>query len=83
MVKYLRGGLIVILALAIILSCTFVGKKMTDPSTYAHTIEVLDENRTTVLALTAASAAPWTKHSTARAHPRTVSLMYQTPSILW
>lgn len=57
MAKYLRITTIIILALAIILSCTFVGKKMTDPATYSHTIEVLDKNRSTVLALTAASAA--------------------------
>lgn len=53
----LRIALIVILSLSIILSCTFLGNKMTDPATYSHTIEVLDKNRTTVLALTAASAA--------------------------
>ena len=57
MAKYLRIFVIVFLSLAIILSCTFFGNKMTDPATYTHTIEVLDENRTTVLALTAASAA--------------------------
>lgn len=57
MTRYLRITAIVVLTLAIILSCTFVGNKMTDPATYSHTIEVLDKNRTTVLALTAASAA--------------------------
>lgn len=57
MVKYLRIAGAVILALSIILSCTVVGTKLTDPATYAHTIEVLDHNRTTVLKLTAASAA--------------------------
>lgn len=57
MAKYLRIVIIVVLALAIILSCTIWGKKMTDPATYSHTIEVLDKNRTTVLGLTAASAA--------------------------
>lgn len=57
MEKYLRIALIVILALAIVLSCTVGGNKMTDPSTYAHTISVLDENRTTVLGLSAAAAA--------------------------
>lgn len=57
MVKYLRIAGAVILALTIILSCTVVGTKLTDPATYAHTIEVLDHNRTTVLKLTAASAA--------------------------
>ena len=57
MAKYLRIAAIVVLVLAIILSCTVVGKKMTDPTTYSHTIEVLDQNRATVLGLTAASAA--------------------------
>lgn len=57
MTRYLRIALVIILALAIILSCTVIGSKLTDPSTYAHTIEVLDKNRTTVLGLTAASAA--------------------------
>lgn len=57
MAKCFRIALVVFLALAMILSCTFIGKKMTDPATYSHTIEVLDKNRTTVLALTAASAA--------------------------
>ena len=56
MTKYLRIASVIILALAIILSCTVVGKKMTDPATYSHTIEELDKNRTTVLALTTASA---------------------------
>lgn len=57
MAKYLRIAGAVILALAIILSCTVVGTKMTDPATYSHIIEVLDDNRATVLKLTAASAA--------------------------
>lgn len=57
MLKYLRFAFIFVLALAIILSCTVVGKKLTDPATYSHTIEVLDKNRSTVLGLTAASAA--------------------------
>ena len=57
MEKYLRIAFIFILALTIILSCTVVGNKLTDPATYDHTIEVLDHNRTTVLSLTAASAA--------------------------
>ena len=57
MVKYLRIAAISFLALTIILSCTFVGNKMTDPATYSHTIEVLDKNRSTVLGLSAASAA--------------------------
>ncbi len=57
MTKYLRIAFICILTLAIILSCTAVGNKLTNPVTYSHTIEVLDKNRTTVLGLTAASAA--------------------------
>ena len=57
MVKELRIAIVVILALAIILSCTVMANKMTDPATYAHTIEVLDQNRTRVLGLAAASAA--------------------------
>lgn len=57
MTKYIRMGAVFILALAIILSCTVVGNKLTDPATYSHTIEVLDKNRTTVLGLSAASAA--------------------------
>jgi len=57
MAKYLRITVVVILALTIVLSCTVIGNKMTDPATYDHTIQVLDENRTTVLGLTAASAA--------------------------
>ena len=57
MAKYLRIAAVIILALTIILSCTVMGNKLTDPATYAHTIEVLDHNRTTILGLTAASAA--------------------------
>lgn len=57
MKEYLRIAAIIVLALAIILSCTVVGNKMTDPATYSHTIEALDKNRTTVLGLSAASAA--------------------------
>lgn len=57
MAKYLRIAWAAFLALAIILSCTVIGGKLTDPATYAHTIEVLDDNRATVLKLTAASAA--------------------------
>ncbi len=57
MAKYLRIAGVVFLALTIILSCTVVGNKLTDPATYTHTIEVLDHNRTTILGLTAASAA--------------------------
>ena len=57
MAKYLRIAGAILLALTIILSCTVVGNKLTDPVTYSHTIEVLDHNRTTILGLTAASAA--------------------------
>lgn len=57
MAKYLRIAAIALLALAIILSCTVAGNRLTDPATYAHTIETLDRNRTTVLGLSAASAA--------------------------
>lgn len=57
MAKYLRIAGVFILALTIILSCTVMGNKLTDPATYSHTIEVLDHNRTTILGLTAASAA--------------------------
>jgi len=57
MAKKLRIAIVSILALTIILSCTVVGNKLTDPATYAHTIEVLDQNRTTVLGLSAAAAA--------------------------
>lgn len=57
MAKYLRIAWAFVLALTIILSCTVGGSKMTDPATYSHTIEVLDHNRTTVLALSAASVA--------------------------
>ena len=57
MAKYYRIAGALLLALTIILSCTFVGNKLTDPATYSHTIEVLDHSRSTVLGLTAASAA--------------------------
>ncbi len=57
MAKYFRMAGAFILALTIILSCTVIGNKLTDPATYSHTIEVLDHNRTMVLGLTAASAA--------------------------
>lgn len=57
MTKVFRIAWILILAAAIILSCTLMGAKLTDPSSYSHTIEVLDQNRTTVLGLSAASAA--------------------------
>ena len=57
MTKAFRIAWILILAAAIILSCTLMGTKLTDPSSYSHTIEVLNQNRTTVLGLSAASAA--------------------------
>ena len=57
MAKYLRIALIFILAVIIILSCTVIGNKLTDPASYGHTIETLDKSRTTVLGLSAASAA--------------------------
>lgn len=57
MERYTRIAVAVMMAIAIIVSCTFLGSKMTDPATYEHTIEVLDKNRTTVLGLSAASAA--------------------------
>ena len=57
MARSFRILFIAILALTIILSCTVVGNKLTDPATYSHTIDVLDENRATVLGLAAASAA--------------------------
>ena len=57
MAKTLRIAIISILALTIILSCTFLGNRLTDPASYSHTIEVLDKNRTSVLGLSAASAA--------------------------
>ena len=57
MAKKLQIAFVVILAVAIVLSCTLVGTKMTDPATYSKTIQVLDKSRTTVLGLSAASAA--------------------------
>lgn len=57
MAKYLRIALIFILAVIIILSCTVIGNKLTDPASYGHTIETLDKSRNTVLGLSAASAA--------------------------
>lgn len=57
MARTLRITAIVILAVSIILSCTLMGTKLTDPATYSHTIAVLDRNRSTVLGLSAASAA--------------------------
>ena len=55
--KYFNIALAVFLAIVIVLSCTVVGNNATDPATYSHTIEVLDHSRTTILGLTAASAA--------------------------
>ena len=46
--KILRIGFVLILAVTIILSCTLIGTKMTDPATYSHTLDVLEQNRTTV-----------------------------------
>ena len=57
MAKYIRIAIVSALALIIILSCTVVGNKLTDPAAYSHTIEVLDKNRASVLGLSAASAA--------------------------
>ena len=57
MAKIPRIAFVLILSVSIIFSCTLIGPKMTDPATYSHTIEVLDQNRTTVLGLSAASAA--------------------------
>ena len=57
MAKYSRLIVVLILVLAIILSITVVGKKMTTPATYSHSIEVLDDSKAKVLGLAAASAA--------------------------
>lgn len=57
MEKYRRIVAISVLAITIILFCTVFGRKLTDPEAYSHTIAVLDQNRTTVLGLSAASAA--------------------------
>ena len=57
MAKKLQIAFVVILAVAIVLSCTLVGTKMTDPATYSKTIQVLDKSRTPVLGLSAASAS--------------------------
>ena len=57
MAKNLHIAFIVILALAIVLSCTVAGSYLTDPATYSHTIAALDSNRASVLGLSAASAA--------------------------
>ena len=56
MSKEMRIIVAILLSVVIVLSWTVVGNKATDPTTYSHTIEVLNQNRTTVLALTAASA---------------------------
>ena len=57
MVRTLRIATVLILALTIVLFCTVIGNKLTDPATYTHTIEMLDNNRASVLGLSAASAA--------------------------
>lgn len=57
MLRYFRITAIIILSVMMVCSCTIVGDHFTNPETYAHTIEVLDENRSTVLTLSAASAA--------------------------
>ena len=57
MARTLRIAIVSVLVLTIILSCTVIGNKLTDPATYSHTIEMLDKNRTSVLGLSAASAA--------------------------
>ena len=57
MARTVRIAIVIILSLTIILSCTVVGNKLTDPVTYSQTIEALDKNRTTVLGLSAAAAA--------------------------
>lgn len=57
MAKFRRMAVVSVLAIAIILSCTLLGTKLTDPASYSHTIAVLDQNRTRVLGLSAASAA--------------------------
>lgn len=57
MARNFRIAVILVLAVTIVLSCTVVGNRLTDPSTYSRTIETLDKNRATVLGLSAASAA--------------------------
>lgn len=57
MKQILRAVWVLILSLAIVLSCTVVGDRLTDPAAYSHTIEVLDHNRAAVLGLSAAAAA--------------------------
>lgn len=54
--KIFRVAAVVFLAVSIVLSCTVVGNKLTDPATYSNTIETLDKSTTTVLGLSAASA---------------------------
>lgn len=57
MKQILRAVWVLILSLSIVLSCTVVGDRLTDPAAYSHTIEVLDHNRAAVLGLSAAAAA--------------------------
>lgn len=57
MARTLRIVFVSVLALTIVPSCTVLGSRLTDPAAYSHTIEVLDDNRMTVLTLSAASAA--------------------------
>ena len=57
MIRFSRIAVAVFLAIIIVISCTYGANKATDPSTFSHTIEVLDHNRSTILALSAASAA--------------------------
>ena len=56
MEKWLRVAAILILAVTIVLSCTVMGTRFTDPSTYAHVINALDQNRVQLLKLSAESA---------------------------
>ena len=56
MEKWLRVAAILILAVTIVLSCTVMGTRFTDPSTYAHVINALDQNRVQLLNLSAESA---------------------------
>lgn len=56
MEKWLRVAAILILAVAIVLSCTVMGSRFTDPSTYAHVIDALDQNRVKLLELSAGAA---------------------------
>lgn len=57
MSNLLRITIIAVLCLAIVLSCAVFAPRLSDPSSYSHIIEVLDGNRSTVLGLSAASAA--------------------------